>query len=196
MSLTKHEEPARTQFQLHPFTAGASTANLDVYGYLVRRSGAVQIDYMVKGALDRISWPRITQATERCHELWRQTCFELFLGIKDNAAYWEVNLSPSGLWNVYCFSDYRTGMREEKAIAQPVCHIATDGDLLSLNCTIDFNGLIDDCSDLEVGVSSVLQTIDGSNSYWAIDHYGRKPDFHNRSSFSVVLPGAEEFNNE
>lgn len=193
---TKHEERTGTQFQLHPFSAAVAIENLCVFGKLVRRSGAVQIDYMVEGELNRINWPRTTQGSERCHELWRQTCFELFFGIKDNGAYWEVNLSPSGLWNVYCFTDYRTGMREEKAIDQPVCHVATDGDLLSLSCTVDFKGLIDDCSDLEVGVSSVLQTIDGSASYWAIDHYGRKPDFHNRSSFSIVLPGAEEFNNK
>jgi len=192
----KHAERVTTHFQLHPFAAGQITENLHVYGSLVRRSGAIEVAYMVEGALDRIRWPTISQGTGRCHELWRQSCFELFFGIKDEAAYWEVNLSPNGLWNVYSFADYRTGMREERSVGQPVCRVVRDGNLLSLTCTLDFNGLIDDCADLELGVSSVLQAIDRSASYWAIDHHGRKPDFHDRKSFSVVLSGAKELNNE
>jgi hypothetical protein len=193
---TTHEEQAGVHFQLRPFTVGPMTENLSISGYLARKSGVVEIEYRVEGALELVSWPGTSQVKGRCHELWRQSCFELFFGIKGDIAYWEVNLSPNDCWNMYFFTDHRTGMREEKAIDQPVCHVATDGDLLSLSCTLDFNGLIDDCSDLEVGVSSVLQTTDGSASYWAIDHCGKEPDFHNRSSFFVVLAGVEEFNNE
>lgn len=193
---TKHKEWAGTRFQLRPFAAGVTTEHLHLYGCLARRSGAIQIEYQMKGALDRICWQSISQAKERCHELWRHTCFELFFGIKGDSTYWEVNLSPSGCWNVYYFTDYRTGMREERAVGQPVCHVVRDGDFLSLICILDFNGLIDDCFDLEVGISSVLQTVAGTTSYWALDHHGREPDFHNRKGFSVVLPGAEEFNHE
>lgn len=190
---TKNKEWAGTRFQLRPFAAGATTEKLHLYGCLSRRYGAIQIEYKVEGTLDDICWQSNFHVKGRCHELWRQTCFELFFGIKGDSTYWEVNLSPGGCWNIYYFTNYRTGMREERAVGQPVCHVVRGGDHLSLACTLDFNGLIDDFSDLEVGISSVLQTIDGSVSYWALDHHGRKPDFHNRKSFSVVLPGAEEF---
>jgi hypothetical protein len=196
MYLTNHEKQAGTNFQLHPFIAGPMTENLSISGSLARRSGVVQIEYKVEGALDLVNWPTTSQVKGRCHELWRQSCFELFFAIKGDSSYWEVNLSPNDCWNVYYFTDYRAGMREEKFVGQPVCRVAADGDLLSLTCTLEIKGFIDDCSDLEVGVSSVLQTTDGSASYWAIDHCGKEPDFHNRSSFSVALPGADESNNE
>lgn len=156
----------------------------------------MQIEYKLEGALDYINLPRTSQVPMRCHELWRQTCFELFFGIKGDPSYWEVNLSPSGCWNVYHLTDYRTGMREEKSLGQPTFRVVSDGEFWSLFCTIDLKGFIDDCSDLEVGVCAVLQTTDGSISYWAIDHPGTVPDFHNRGSFCVQLPGAEKFNNE
>ena len=164
-----------------------------ISGYVTRRSGAVQITYIVEGALNGISWPTATLIKGRCHELWRQTCFELFLAIKDNSAYWEVNLSPNDCWNVYHFTDYRTEMREERAVNQPFCRIVKERELFSLSCNIDLNSLIDDSSDLEVGISSVIEATDGSTSYWAIDHHGTEPDFHKRASFGMVLPGVNKF---
>ncbi len=62
-------------------------------------------------------------------------------------------------------------------------------DFLSLKCTVYLNGIVADSSDLEVGVSCVIESTDGTTSYWAIIHQGTEPDFHNRSSFLVVMPG-------
>lgn len=182
MFSTKH-------FQLQPFTAESMTESITISGYVARRSGALQVEYRIKGALDRVNWFGSSPVTGRCHELWRQTCFELFLGVKNDSAYWEVNLSPNKCWNVYHFTDYRTGMNEERSVSEPCFHVVKDGDLLSLMCTIELNNLIDDSSDLEVGVSSVIKATDGNSSYWAIDHHGTEPDFHNRKGLNMLLPG-------
>lgn len=195
MCSTTHEERAGVHFQLRPFTVGPMTENLSISGCLARRPGVVEIGYRVDGALGLVSWPGTTQLKGRCHELWRQSCFELFLGIRGNTAYWEVNLSPNDCWNMYSFTDHRTGMREESSVAQPFCRVVEDGTLFSLSCSIDLTRLIDDSSDLEVGVSSVLWAIDGSTSYWALEHHGRQPDFHNRASFCLALPGMGKLNN-
>ncbi len=130
----------------------------------------------------------------RRHELWRQTCFEFFIGIKDTSAYWEVNFCQDGCWNVYHFTSYRTGMREEHLINSPVCRILKDGNFFSLTCIVDFNSVVDTFSDLEVGVSSVVRTIDGRSCFWAAVHPGKEPDFHNRETFVFVLPGMEGVN--
>ncbi len=82
-------------------------------------------------------------------------------------------------------------MQEEESVGTPVCHVVQDAGLLSYNCALDYTGLIADSSDLEVGVSSVIKATDGSTSYWAIDHHGTEPDFHNRTSFSMLLPGVK-----
>lgn len=133
-------------------------------------------------------------ATGRCHDLWRQNCFEFFFGVPGDPAYWEVNLSPNGCWNIYRFTDYRTGMTEEVLVDQPEFDIFADGDLFSLRCAIACRALIDDSVELELAVSCVIQDARGNTGYWAIDHHGPEPDFHNRASFSMVLPGVKKKN--
>lgn len=177
-----------TLFQLRPFTTCSIAENLSISGSLTRRPGEVLIEYKVEGALGRISWPKNSRVIGRCHELWRQTCFELFFTKKGEAAYWEVNFGLNDRWNVYRFTDYRAGMREERSVGKPLCRVVMEGDLLSLSCTLKFDDLIEDSADLEVGVSTVIQAIDGGISYWAIDHCDSKPDFHNRTSFCLILP--------
>ena len=186
-----NEERLGTHFQLRPYETGPSMGSLFLCGYLVRRSGELNIEYRLEGGLDCIRWPGTSRAQSRCHELWRQTCFELFFGVKGDPSYREVNLSPSGCWNVYHFTDYRTGMREDTSLGHPVFRVICDNAFWSLVCTINLKGFIDDHFDLEVGVCSVLQTTDGNLSYWAIDHPETVPDFHNRTGFCVQLPGVE-----
>lgn len=176
-------------FKLQPFAAGQLTENLSISGHISRCSGILQIEYrMVGGSACRFPLPNARSAG-RCHELWRHTCFELFFGIQGDPAYWEVNLSPNGCWNLYHFTDYRVGMREESSVGQPVCRVVEDDELFSLSCSIDCKTLIDDSSALELAVCSVIQDHGGSISYWAINHRGPAPDFHTRASFSMVLPG-------
>jgi hypothetical protein len=174
-------------FQLRPFTSGPLEEKLSLSGLIAGTAGTLSIEYKVQGSLECINWPSISPVAHRRHELWRHTCFELFFGIPGEAAYWEVNLCPSGCWNLYRFDGYRTGMREESAADPPLCRVVFGTDLLSLTCTLDFNGIIDGSSQLEVGVSSVIEAIDGSISYWAFKHHGTVPDFHDRRGFQVLL---------
>ena len=179
---------AKTPFHLRSFTTCSIAENLSISGSLTRQPGTLLVEYQVEGALDRICWPSTSGTSGRCHELWRQTCFEFFFSIKDDAAYWEVNLCLNDCWNVYHFSNYRSGMRQEESIDPPLCRVVVDGNLLSFTCALKIDNLIDDSSGVEVGISSVIQATDGSTSYWAIDHCDSKPDFHNRSSFCLNLP--------
>jgi hypothetical protein len=158
---------------------------LSLSGFIAITADTLLIEYKIQGALERINRPSISPVAGRCHELWRHTCFELFLGMQGETAYWEVNLSPSGCWNIYHFDDYRTGMREEGTIGPPRCRIISDIDLLSLTCSLNFNGIIDTSSHLEIGICSVIEATDGSVGYWAIEHHGVQPDFHDRRGFQI-----------
>ena len=186
---SSNSRSSRKKFQLRPFAAGPMTKTIAISGSVARQSGALHAVFQVKGALDCVNWLKTSSGTGRCHELWRQTCFELFFAIPGGSAYWEINLSPGGCWNVYRFTGYRTGMREQEGEDQPVCHVARDGDLFSLACTIDCRAFLDDSVDCELAVSTVVQDTRGRLSYWAIDHHQPEPDFHNRAGFSMVLSG-------
>src|SRR5262245_47150312 len=77
-------------------------------------------------------------ARARCDRLWESTCFEAFLARAGSPEYWEVNLSPSGDWNVYRFDSERTGMRPELRVAAP--SIATSGEAggrITVTATLD-----------------------------------------------------------
>ncbi len=78
-------------------------------------------------------------------------------------------------------------MRPEDIIDPPLCRVVTGTDLLTLACRLNLNGIIGKYSQLEVGVSSIIEATDGSISYWALEHHGMAPDFHDRRSFQLNI---------
>jgi len=113
-------------------------------------------------------------------ELWRTTCFEVFVATDDG--YVEYNLSPSSRWASYRFDACREGMRPapEGVISKGVRFEA-------------FNAVLEAQIELPDGVgrlgfSTVLQTVEGETFYWALAHPSDKPDFHHPDSFVLELP--------
>ena len=43
-------------------------------------------------------------------------------------------------------------------------------------------------ADGRLGLSVVIETLDGAISYWALAHPSEKPDFHHPDSFILTLP--------
>jgi len=185
------EQQPQASFQLRPFSLGVVEENLSLGGSLTRTSGGLVVQYRLQGSLENINLSSMSSIADgaRRHELWRHTCFELFFTAPGKAAYWELNLCPGGCWNLYRFDGYRSGMGEERMIGQPLCQVVTDAELLSMTCTLNFITLIDDACQLDIGIAAVIEAADGSISYWALDHFGREPDFHDRRGFLLALPG-------
>lgn len=187
--MAETEEKIEHPFRLRPYTALSIAEGLAIFGTLGRQQGKILIEYRVEGKLDHIGWPAPRSRISRCQQLWRKTCFEFFFGIPGDSAYWEVNLDPNGCWNVYHFTGYRQGMREEAAAGRPLCAAVMDATMFSLAGRIDIHFLVPDWAGLEVAVAAVILDQEGVAGYWAIDHLGKGPDFHNRRSFLVDLPG-------
>lgn len=192
--MTETEERIEHPFRLRPYTALSVAEGLTISGTLGRQHGKILIEYRVEGQLDHIGWPAPCSVISRCQHLWRKTCFEFFLGIPGDPAYWEVNLDPNGCWNVYHFTGYRQGMREEEAADRPFCAAVMDTTMFSLSGWIDIHRFVVDKAGLEVAVAAVILDRAGVAGYWAIDHLGKGPDFHNRRSFLVDLPGRSQEN--
>jgi hypothetical protein len=133
-------------------------------------------------------------------ELWKQTCFEIFIPSKNSDAYLEFNGSTSGDWNWYSFRRYREGMTEFSLNAEsmPRQRVQSRSDS-SLDCewVLPITGirqgfLSAGMSALEfdrVGITAVLAT-SVATTYWAISHEGIKPDFHLRNSWTQELTGS------
>lgn len=119
--------------------------------------------------------------------LWEQTCFELFVGIKDQDSYREINISPQGSWNCYAFEDYRQP-------PQLPPQTATDIELISLQCSpnkiqaiVNLQHFIEqqDCylEDLKLGITSVVKLKNGKQLFYALQHSGTQADFHRRQDW-------------
>ena len=125
----------------------------------------------------------------RRDELWRSTCFEMFMKRRDDPGYWEFNVAPSGDWAAYRFTKFRDGMENEDAVE--ILRIEQDRrpDGFRLEAEIDAAALplADGCG-LQLGFSAVLEDRHGETAYWALAHPPGKPDFHHVSNFAYRLP--------
>ena len=120
----------------------------------------------------------------RRDELWKTTCFEFFIAIKHKPQYWEFNMSPSGDWNVYVMEGYRqVGMREEMCIKRFPLNVQKEADNLSLELAINLDPIITREKTIEVEIASIIQTLNGQETYWALVHPRPEADFHARAGF-------------
>lgn len=174
-------------FSLQPFPSTKSLPNLKIAGNITRNSNQLAICYMLGGDLKEIALALPSNAPSRKHELWEDTCFEFFVGIKDSARYWEFNLSPAGHWNVYRFDAYRQGMQEETAFTILPFNVQNQANGLALALDVDLNKIVSAEQAIEVGITTVIKHRDGEVTYWALTHRGAEADFHLRDSFIVEL---------
>ncbi len=176
-------------FLLRPFAPAGNSRQFTVSGMLHRLTGELYIHYRLEGDVRDIILPASKRAFPRCRDLWRQTCFELFFGIPGKPSYWEVNVSPDGCWNFYSFAGYRQKMQEDSAIDKVASRTVRKENLFCLSYRIDLRRLIPDHQGIEVAITGVLLGVDEAIGYWAMDHFGTVPDFHDRRSFLMHLPG-------
>ena len=122
--------------------------------------------------------------------LWRHTCFEAFVRAPADAGYCEFNFAPSGQWAAYRFSDYRAGMKSIDGLPPPEIEATLDRGRYALAAAIDLEPALGPLAGLpwQLGVSAVIESRDGSKSYWALTHAPGEPDFHHRDCFALELP--------
>lgn len=122
--------------------------------------------------------------------LWQSTCLELFIGVPGTPGYLEVNVAPSGDWNVYRFTAYREGMVPlEPATLRSWEAPHRPGDALAIEFSLELPEPWASAPSLELAVCAVLEGTGGEKTYWALTHRGERPDFHRRDAFALHLDG-------
>ena len=145
------------------------------------------LDYELLAPASELIWPAATTPPERRDELWQSTCLELFIAKPNEPRYWEINLSPSGNWNVYRLSGYRQALQEEPSIQRISLSSHSAADRHQLEATIQLPPALSQVAPLEANLCAVLQHNNGSNSYWALCHPGSEADFHARAGFVLEV---------
>lgn len=141
------------------------------------------LTYAVFGDLSGVSFPQ-REAAARADELWKHTCFEAFLSA--GQGYYEYNFSPSSRWAAYRFDGHREGMRAA-AVDDPQIVWRVESGVATLSATLRLP------SDLTgpLGLSAIIEDIEGNRSFWALAHPPGAPDFHNAACFTAELPPAD-----
>lgn len=140
--------------------------------------------FRVEGA-ERLVIPSFSGRGRR-DDLWKATCFELFLGSGDDGdgGYREFNFSPSGRWAVYDFSAYRAGQSDYEPLAWPDISEAAGSAIHICTVFLDARELL---TFKRAGISAVIEEEGGHISYWALNHGDGKPDFHDPACFALEL---------
>jgi len=167
----------RRALPIHPAVTTANPA-LAVEAAAWREGSVVSLQFQIQAARTVLVMPT-PSVGERRDGLWQHTCCELFLGATTSPAYIELNVSPSGDWALYHFSDYRKPAAKLTA-EPPTIHAAWKGQDLWVDAAMDAQ-----CWDIpwladrvRVGLSAVLEFNGGERAYHAIAHPRDVPDFH------------------
>jgi hypothetical protein len=168
----------------HPATSNAAIDDIRV---TLQRLSAnrLQLCYRVLGDLAQLRIP-IVGKPERCDELWRHTCAELFVAEAEQSSYLEFNFSPSTCWAAYEFSGYRQGMCAVH-VATPLIVVAQTEQVLEIVADVRLPETFAVNAALRASLTMVIEDGAGQYSYWAVQHATAKPDFHCRESFVVLL---------
>ena len=176
----------------HPFSLAAfpdsNVPKISICGKIVRQNHWLTVHFSVRGETETILLPAPAADPARKDDLWRATCFEFFLAFPEEPSYWEFNMSPSGDWNVYHMDAYRrVGFRQETLIQELPFLFQKEAGLIQTEAAVDISPIIPREHTIQAGITSVIRTKDGQESYWALTHPYDHADFHWRESFILLL---------
>lgn len=172
-----YREPMDVALIPHPTNPPGPIERVSVM--LERRGGKLWLRYVINGRVEDVALPA-EAPPERTDELWKHTCFEVF--VRTDGGYREFNMAPSGRWASYRFTGYKQDMAnaDEAVVVEP---LDLADDQIALEAEID---LPDPAGRL--AVSAVIEASDGSITYWALAHPTPEPNFHHPDSFILSLP--------
>lgn len=163
----------------HPDTPPGAIHTIEAE--LLRVPGGAIASFRAIGDVSRLVVPPPAPPV-RTDELWQTTCFELFVA-GGASSYREFNLSPSGAWAALRFDDYRQGMANAEAEVE--VNLSHNHKILTLEAKI----LSQFPLSVQVGLTAVIEEVDGAIRYWSTAFAPGKPDFHVAAVRSLLFDG-------
>ena len=114
---------------------------------------------------------------KRVDELWKATCFEIFIKNPNGKAYWELNIAPNGSWNFYRFSDYKKDMQEELRVLPPKVLFIREGDEVALSFKLDFTEVLFE-KNINFNLALILLDVEGERHFFTLNPKEGLADFH------------------
>ncbi len=144
-----------------------------------RNKKSIFVTYEVLGDISSLHLPVKNNKPEQKDFLWKETCLELFVAKKEDSSYVEFNLSPSGDFNVYFFSDYRKKKESDKESYVKILERKENASCLKIQAEFFLEDLP---SEIIFSITTILKTKE-QNYHYAFSHVKDRPDFHAREKF-------------
>jgi hypothetical protein len=158
-----------------------------------KSGGKLELVYRLTGELEALLIPELSNPS-RADELWKHTCFEIFLLKADAPGYFEFNFAPTGQWAAYSFRSRRSGMRNIEQVSEAPIGTMMFGRQFVLKAELDLSGvegLPPEHRPWRAAISTVIEAADARKAYWAVQHPEGNPDFHAPEGFVIDLPAPE-----
>jgi hypothetical protein len=180
-------KPQTVALACHPATATTAVRGLTASAR-IGGAGKLAVTFTLDADMSRVRLPH-TRTPARADELWRHTCFEVFVALPENEAYCELNFSPSGEWAMYGFVGSRRGMTPLEVRRPPRIAVRPmpRGLVLEAITGLDELPMPRPGSPLRAGAAAVIEETDGHLTYWALAHPAERPDFHHRLGFVLQV---------
>lgn len=151
--------------------------------------GLLDLVYQISGNIENIELENMDHSYSFADELWKKTCFELFLSAGEN--YFEFNFSSSTRYALYEFSSYRVLKAKHENLNFNLNINRASTNKLELLLQIRLDSLPQDLLGLieENKIKSFLPSLILKKNdllvpeYWAAKHSKQKPDFHDASVY-------------
>lgn len=155
----------------------------------IPRSGIIKTGFWINDPEQKIVWPPTQDEIGHQDYLWQNTCFELFIGVKEQDYYREINLAPTA-WQAYAFEEYRFPEDLPPQPAQDIALLELQRTPFGLTAVIDINAFLHaeqlKMSHLFLGLTAVITTAQKQH-FFAMQHSSPQADFHNKRDWLYQL---------
>lgn len=180
-------QPQTVALACHPSSPSSAVRGLTASAR-IGGAGKLAVRFVLDAEMAQVVLPPLRPSV-RTDELWRHTCFEVFVALPESEAYCELNFSPSTEWAMYGFVAYRRGMTPLEVRRPPRVAVRPMGRGLVLEAVTHLAELPmpQAGSPLRAGAAAIIEEKDGRLTYWALTHPSALPDFHHRLSFVLQV---------
>ncbi len=172
--------------KLIPFD-GIYLKNLEIFSDLTadfNEPSILTLQIKIEDELNEVDWPAPTVSPtnllDRQDELWKSTCFEMFLNPVGHNQYYEFNFSPNAAWNCYHFAGYRFPQPPDPSVDFKMA----DFQFVNNQMVVQIQNH-SAFKNFNVGLTAVIKNKKDQITYFALKHENNKPDFHLASTFTL-----------
>jgi hypothetical protein len=153
--------------------------DISIVANFEQKANHLYLSFSVKGDIKNYIFPS-PSTVKRADELWKGTCFELFLAHANTKEYYEFNISPSLAWNFYSLKDYRSLPHEVQLRTEPTIQTYKEKNIYTIEYKLEefyFESFE------SYNLTAILLSQTKERTFWSSKQMKGTPDFHNRDYF-------------